>query len=341
MAQNGLGQPIVDRNGNIKTDHKLVPEVLYDSATRIPIALIHQGINKYMEIVNSSADRYLAVIGLDPNTEEAKYKEHVKKAAKNFTAYMRVLLQSSGDIIKEGLDVFSKLMQDPEFKSVFDKFLQSLQESIGLFTEQILALGDKSFPKVKDMSAKYVNLMKSTGESAGKAGINAGLNAMQAVPILGQGLSIIRMIHSITMPFFIFVRKMLLLVVKTAEDIIKINAELQPKAMIQLRGYILLVENALKAQDVAARKILNISNNFQEKIQGTKSKLNNITANAGVPQETPIQPPPQPQTPPQPVKVGGGRKKKSRRRRRRTKKRSLKKRHRRKSRRRKRRKSRR
>ena len=128
MAQNGLGQPIVDRNGNIKTDHKLVPEVLYDSATRIPIALIHQGINKYMEIVNSSADRYLAVIGLDPNTEEAKYKEHVKKAAKNFTAYMRVLLQSSGDIIKEGLDVFSKLMQDPEFKSVFDKFLQSLQE---------------------------------------------------------------------------------------------------------------------------------------------------------------------------------------------------------------------
>ena len=33
----------------------------------------------------------------------------------------------------------------------------------------------------------------------------------------------------------------------TLEDIIKINAELQPKAMMQLRGYILLVENALKA----------------------------------------------------------------------------------------------
>ena len=320
MAQNGLGQPIVDENGNIKTDHKLVPEVLYDSATRIPIALIHQGINKYMDIVNTTADNYLAVIGLDPNTEEAKYKENVQKAAKNFTAYMRVLLESSGEIIKEGMDVFSKLMQDPEFKSVFDAFLQSLQESIGLFTEQIIALGEKSFPKVKDMSSKYVNLMKSTGESAGKAGINAGLNAMQAVPILGQGLSIIRMIHSITMPFFTFVRKMLLLLVKTAEDIIKINTELQPASMMQLRSYILLVENALKAQEVAANKILNISNNFQEKINGTKTKLNNISAQAG-----------------------GGRKKKSRRRRRRrrTKKRPLKKRHRRKSRRRKRRKSRR
>ena len=33
MAQNGLGQPIVDENGNIKTDHKLVL-VLYDSATK-------------------------------------------------------------------------------------------------------------------------------------------------------------------------------------------------------------------------------------------------------------------------------------------------------------------
>lgn len=330
MAQNGLGQPIVDENGNIKTDHKIVPEVVYDSATRIPIAILHQGINKYLEIVNRTADNYLAVIGLDPNTEEAKYKEHVKKASKNFTAYMRVLLHSSGDIIKEGLDVFSKLMQDPEFKSVFDKFMESLQGSIGLFTEQILSLGEKSFPKVKDMSSKYVNLMKSTGESAGKASINAGLNAMQAVPILGQGLSIIRMIHSITMPFFTFVRKMLLLLVKTAEDIIKINAELQPKAMMQLRGYILLVENALKAQDVAARKILNISNSFQEKIEGTKSKLNNISF-----------PPQEIQTAPAAAAAGGGRKKKSRRRRRRTKKRPLKKRHRRKSRRRKRRKSRR
>ena len=320
MAQNGLGQPIVDENGNIKTDHKLVPEVLYDSATRIPIALIHQGINKYMDIVNTTADNYLAVIGLDPNTEEAKYKENVQKAAKNFTAYMRVLLESSGEIIKEGMDVFSKLMQDPEFKSVFDAFLQSLQESIGLFTEQILSLGEKSFPKIKDMTSKYVNLMKSTGESAGKAGINAGLNAMQAVPILGQGLSIIRMIHSITMPFFTFVRKSLLLLVKTAEEIIKINNELHPESMKQLRGYILLVENALKAQDVAAQRILNISNNFQEKIDGTKTKLNNISTQA---------------------KAGGGRKKKSRRRRRRTKKRPLKKRHRRKSRRRKRRKSRR
>ena len=320
MAQNGLGQPIVDENGNIKTDHKLVPEVLYDSATRIPIALIHQGINKYMDIVNTTADNYLAVIGLDPNTEEAKYKENVQKAAKNFTAYMRVLLESSGEIIKEGMDVFSKLMQDPEFKSVFDAFLQSLQESIGLFTEQILSLGEKSFPKIKDMTSKYVNLMKSTGESAGKAGINAGLNAMQAVPILGQGLSIIRMIHSITMPFFTFVRKSLLLLVKTAEEIIKINNELHPKSMMQLRGYILLVEKALQAQDLAAQRILNISNNFQEKIDGTKTKLNNISTQA---------------------KAGGGRKKKSRRRRRRTKKRPLKKRHRRKSRRRKRRKSRR
>ena len=289
MAQNGLGQPIVDENGNIKTDHKLVPEVLYDSATRIPIALIHQGINKYMDIVNTTADNYLAVIGLDPNTEEAKYKENVQKAAKNFTAYMRVLLESSGEIIKEGMDVFSKLMQDPEFKSVFDAFLQSLQESIGLFTEQILSLGEKSFPKIKDMTSKYVNLMKSTGESAGKAGINAGLNAMQAVSILGQGLSIIRMIHSITMPFFTFVRKSLLLLVKTAEEIIKINNELHPESMKQLRGYILLVENALKAQDVAAQRILNISNNFQEKIDAYKTKLNNISTQA---------------------KAGGGRKKK-------------------------------
>ena len=144
------------------------------------------------------------------------------------------------------------------------------------------------------------------------------------------------------MPFFTFVRKMLLLLVKTAEDIIKINAELQPKAMMQLRGYILLVENALKAQDVAARKILNISNSFQEKIEGTKSKLNNISAS---PQEIPIQPAaPAPAPAPAPTPAaGGGRKKKSRRRRRRrrTKKRPLKKRHRRKSRRRKRRKSRR
>ena len=37
-----------------------------------------QGINKYMDIVNTTADNYLAVIGLDPNTEEAKYKENVK-----------------------------------------------------------------------------------------------------------------------------------------------------------------------------------------------------------------------------------------------------------------------
>ena len=90
--------------------------------------------------------------------------------------------------------------------------------------------------------------------------------------------------------------------------------------MMQLRGYILLVEKALQAQDLAAQRILNISNNFQEKIDGTKTKLNNISTQA---------------------KAGGGRKKKSRRRRRRTKKRPLKQRHRRKSRRRKRRKSRR
>ena len=109
------------------------------------------------------------------------------------------------------------------------------------------------------MTSKYVNLMKSTGESAGKAGINAGLNANKR-DILGQGLSIIRMIHSITM----LICKKVALLVKTAEEIIKINNELHPKSMMQLRGYILLVEKALQAQDLAAQRILNISNNFQE-----------------------------------------------------------------------------
>ena len=41
---------------------------------------------------------------------------------------MRVLLESSGEIIKEGMDVFSKLMQIQSLK-VFLAFLQSLQES--------------------------------------------------------------------------------------------------------------------------------------------------------------------------------------------------------------------
>ena len=66
--------------------------------------------------------------------------------------------------------------------------------------KSILQLGDEAIPLLRAKADEVVDIAQNTGENVGKAGIRAGLNAAQAIPGAGQAISIVRMIHAITMP---------------------------------------------------------------------------------------------------------------------------------------------
>lgn len=294
-------------------------DAIYYSATTLPLVITQSFAKKYINIVNGVAERYLAMANISPNAEGEALNKAVKKSMSLFTNYIKIVATTTTTVIKEGLKEGVNILQDPEIKRRLNKFFAAAGGVTKIFTQQLIQLSEDGLPLIKKQRDKYLTVFKNTATSASKAGINAGLNAMQAVPGLGQALSVIRMIHSITMPAFIFQRKMSNLALKTADDVIKIAEKNQPMGMKGLDKTLKLLKEGVETQEAAAKKVVDFTDNMKANIETSQKDMNKALEKAK-------------------AKKGGYR---SKRRRRRTRKKSLKKRHRRKSRRRMRRKSRR
>tara|TARA_B100000424_G_C22931142_1_gene495351 strand:+ start:958 stop:2067 length:1110 start_codon:yes stop_codon:yes gene_type:complete len=304
------------------------------SARTLPLAGVQFVATNYMKAVNTVAKNYLAGIGVSAKTQNmSSFNKEVKEAVGLFKTYIKVVAKTTAEVSKEALKTGTMLAKDKELMKRLDVFMKAAEEVTKIHLKNLLRLADQQLPLIKKQADKYTEVFQNTGTNAGKAGINAGLNAMQAVPGLGQALSIIRMIHAVTMPFFTFQRKMSNLAVKTANDMITIAEKNQPPAVLGLDKTLTLIKKALDAQDAAARKVVNFTNNTKAKLEGTGAKLGKIAEDASkklAEKAADVTNKVAKLEKKQALKKGGYR---SKRRRRRTKKRSLKKRHRRRTRR--------
>ena len=157
-----------------------------------------------------------------------------------------------------------------------------------------------------------------------------------------QAISIIRMIHAITMPAFKLAEKITNLWIDTLKKVIKSMRKLQLPITDGLDKAVDAFVAAKNTQQLAAKKIEAMSNKVVGKINQTSNKVNTMIENFDKsipkPPKTPELPkvPKTPELPkaPQLPKPQLPKTKKGGRRRRRTRKKALKKRHRRKSRRR-------
>ena len=302
----------------IEKDKMRLGDAIMYSATTLPLVITQSFAKKYINIVNNVAEKYLAMANINPDSKGEAFNKAVKKSMSLFNNYIKIGAATTSSIIKEGLKEGHVILKDPEIKKRLSKFFAAAGEVTKIFMKQMVKISQDGLPKIKEQRDKYLKVFQNTATSASKAGINAGLNAMQAVPGLGQALSVIRMIHSITMPAFIFQRKMSNLALKTADDVVKIAEKNQPMGMKGLDKTLKLLKEGIETQEAAAEKVVKFTDNMKAKIQTGKENMNKELEKAK-------------------AKKGGYRNK---RRRRRTRKKSLKKRHRRKSRRRMRRKSR-
>lgn len=346
-SMNELSGDNMSLNANSDSDEQpkeylKLGDAISHSVKILPLLTIQYMAKKYINIVNNTAERYLAIVGVDPKSQGEDFNRQISRATELFSTYIKIAIRSSSAVFKEALKVGNEIMKDKELMMRLDRFMKAATEVASVYMKAFIKLSDEGIPLIREQGEKYVEVIQNTGENAGKAGIRAGLNAMQAVPGLGQALSVVRMIHSITMPFFTFQRKMSNLAIKTGEDLIRIAERNQVGAVLGLEKTIKLVKEGMDAQDTAARKVNAYTQKIKEKIEGAKADLNKVTNKAQLKPQVPqqVQQQVQQQVPQQvPQQSAGYRRRK--RRRRRTKKRTLKKRHRRKTRRRKRRKSRR
>lgn len=306
-----------------------VPSVntaILNSLQALPITILKNATKTYILLMNKAVEKYLAMAGVTPDIDGKALDKQIVKSSELFSKGVRIVGKSSKEIIKDCAVLINEVLADKDLKLQIKKMMDTMVDLSKIQLRSVLKLGDEALPLIRDKADEVVDIATSTGENLGKSGIRAGLNAAQAIPGAGQVISIIRMIHAITMPAFKLFEKMTNLWIDTLKKVIKSTEKLQPGLTMGLDKAVDAFNAAKEAQILAAKKIMAMSMKVEDKINKTSNKVNAMISKLNVPQPPEI---PKPQTPklPNPQKAG-------RRKRRRTRKKALKKRHRRKSRRR-------
>jgi hypothetical protein len=325
-----------------------INSAIFASLQALPITILQNASKTYIVLINKAVEKYLAMAGVTPEIDGKELDQQIKKSADLFSKGVKIVGKSSKEVIKDGAVLINAVLNDKELQGEIKKMMDSVVKLSRVQMKSILQLGDEAIPLLRAKADEVVDIAQSTGENVGKAGIRAGLNAAQAIPGAGQAISIVRMIHAITMPAFKLAEKMTNLWIDTLEKVQKSVKKLQIPMTDSLDKAVDAFVAAKNTQEIAAKKIQAMSNKVVGKINDASNKVNtmieNFDKNIPKPPKTPELPkmPQAPQVPQLPKapelpkqqlpkkpqlakpKKGG----------RRTRKKALKKRHRRKSRRR-------
>ena len=325
-----------------------INSAIFASLQALPITILQNASKTYIVLINKAVEKYLAMAGVTPEIDGKELDQQIKKSADLFSKGVKIVGKSSKEVIKDGAVLINAVLNDKELQGEIKKMMDSVVKLSRVQMKSILQLGDEAIPLLRAKADEVVDIAESTGENVGKAGIRAGLNAAQAIPGAGQAISIVRMIHAITMPAFKLAEKMTNLWIDTLEKVQKSVKKLQIPMTDSLDKAVDAFVAAKNTQEIAAKKIQAMSNKVVGKINDASNKVNtmieNFDKNIPKPPKTPELPkmPQAPQVPQLPKapelpkqqlpkkpqlakpKKGG----------RRTRKKALKKRHRRKSRRR-------
>ena len=310
-----------------------INSAIFASLQALPITILQNASKTYILLMNKAVEKYLAMAGVTPEIDGKELDQQIKKSADLFSKGVRIVGKSSKEVIKNGAILINAVLTDKELQGEIKKMMDSMVKLSRVQMKSILQLGDEAIPLLREKADEVVDIASSTGENIGKSGIRAGLNAAQAIPGAGQVISVIRMIHAITMPAFKLAEKMTNLWIDTLKKVIKSMQKLQLPITDGLDKAVDAFVAAKNTQVLAAEKIQAMSNNVVSKINETSNKVNTMIENfdksVPKPPKTPelpnVQAPKIPKPPQLPKPKKGGR---------RTRKKALKKRHRRKSRRR-------
>ena len=334
-----------------------INSAIFASLQALPITILKNASKTYILLMNKAVEKYLAMAGVTPDIDGRELDQQIKKSADLFSKGVKIVGKSSKEVLKDGAVLINTALTDEELRKEIKKMMDSMVELSRVQMRSVLKLGDEAIPLLRSKADEVVDIAENTSENLGKAGIRAGLNAAQAIPGAGQAISIIRMIHAITMPAFKLSEKMTNLWIDTLEKVQKSMRKLQLPITDGLDKAVEAFVAAKNAQQLAAEKIEAMSNKVVGKINETSNKVNTMIKDFDKsipkPPELPKAPqlpkapkapqlpkaPKAPQLPkvpkaPQLPKPQLPKTKKGGRRRRRTRKKALKKRHRRKSRRR-------
>ena len=348
------GEKSANKSFSLSDPIPMPPEVpsinsaIFASLQALPITILQNASKTYIVLINKAVEKYLAMAGVTPEIDGKELDQQIKKSADLFSKGVKIVGKSSKEVIKDGAVLINAVLNDKELQGEIKKMMDSVVKLSRVQMKSILQLGDEAIPLLRAKADEVVDIAQSTGENVGKAGIRAGLNAAQAIPGAGQAISIVRMIHAITMPAFKLAEKMTNLWIDTLEKVQKSVKKLQIPMTDSLDKAVDAFVAAKNTQEIAAKKIQAMSNKVVGKINDASNKVNtmieNFDKNIPKPPKTPELPkmPQAPQVPQLPKapelpkqqlpkkpqlakpKKGG----------RRTRKKALKKRHRRKSRRR-------
>ena len=332
------GQETGNKSFSLSDPLPKTPEVptlnsaVFSSLQALPITILKNATKTYVVLMNKAVEKYLAMAGVTPDIDGKDLDQQITKSADLFSKGTRIVGKASKEIIKDGAVLLNDVLADKDLQKQIKKMGDTMVDLSKIQLRSLLKLGDEALPLIKDKADEAVGIATNTGENLGKSGIRAGLNAAQAIPGAGQVISIIRMIHAITMPAFKLFEKMTNLWIDTLSKVIRSSEKLQPGLTLGLDKAVDLFKQAKDAQTLAAQKIISMSDNVVGKINKTSNNVDTLIKNfdKSTPKSSEL---PKPQQ--LPINKKGGR------RRRRTRKKALKKKHRRKSRRRMRRKSRR
>ena len=348
------GEKSGNKSFSLSDPIQMPPEVpsinsaIFASLQALPITILQNASKTYILLMNKAVEKYLAMAGVTPEIDGKELDQQIKKSADLFSKGVRIVGKSSKEVIKDGAVLINAVLNDKELQGEIKKMMDSMVKLSRVQMKSILQLGDEAIPLLRAKADEVVEIASSTSENIGKSGIRAGLNAAQAIPGAGQVISIIRMIHAVTMPAFKLAEKMTNLWIDTLNKVIKSMQKLQLPMTDSLDKAVDAFVAAKNTQEIAAKKIQAMSNQVVGKINDASNKVNkmieNFDKNIPKPPKTPELPkmPQAPQVPqlpkapelpkqqlpkkpqlPKPKKGG-----------RRTRKKALKKRHRRKSRRR-------
>ena len=350
------GKKTSEKSFSLSAPLELPPEApsinsaIFASLQALPITILKNASKTYIILMNKAVEKYLAMAGVTPDIDGEQLDQQIQKSAHLFSKGVKIVGKSSKEVLKDGAVLINAVLTDEELRKEIKKMMDSMVELSRVQMRSILKLGDEAIPLLRSKADEVVDIAENTSENLGKAGIRAGLNAAQAIPGAGQAISIIRMIHAITMPAFKLFEKMTILWIDTLEKVQTSMRKLQLPITDGLDKAVEAFVAAKNAQQLAAEKIKAMSNKVEGKINETSNKVNTMIKDFDKsipkPPKTPELPkvpkvpkapelPKAPQLPkPQLPKPQLPKTKKGGRRRRRTRKKALKKRHRRKSRRR-------
>ena len=307
-----------------------IGNAVFSSLSQLPVTIIKNASKTYVLLMNKAVEKYLAMAGVTPDIDGKALDEQILKSSDLFSKGMKIVGVASKEMIKDGAKITNAILNDDELKSQIKKMQDAITEMSKVQLKSLLQIGDEALPLVRAKADEVVDIAEKTQESIGKAGIRAGLNAAQAVPGAGQVISVVRMIHAVTMPAFKLFERMTNLMIDTLNKVMDSAERVQPGLTLGLDKAVGAFVAAKDAQQLAAKKIMAMSNKVESKINETSNKINNVISKINVPQQPKL--PQQPKIPQQPkLPQAAGRRK---RRRKRTRKKALKKKHRRKSRRR-------